>query len=77
MEQQIIGRLSALEAIVCQLLTLRLVNDPDKDKILAVMKDGFSSQTGTLSEASKPYAIGCAKRVFDTSRATALHLEGR
>ena len=76
-QEQIVGRISALESIVCQMLTLRLVNDPDKDKILAVLRDGFSSQTGTLPEASKPYAIDCAARIFDTARATALHLEGK
>jgi len=74
-DEQIIGRISALESVICQLLVLRLVNDPDKEKILAFLRDGFSSQTGTLPEASKLYAIDCANRIFDTARATALHLE--
>ncbi|MGD1088066.1 MAG: hypothetical protein ABR955_04995 [Verrucomicrobiota bacterium] len=76
-DEQIIGRISALESIVCQLLTFHLVNNNEKDKILAILQEGISEISGKLSVVEKSHALDCANRIFQSARATALHLEGK
>ena len=75
-EEQVIGRISALENIVCQLLARQLAGS-DKDKIMAVFQTGISDGLGKLSAIEKTYASDCANRIFESARATALRLEGK
>ena len=74
-QEQIIGRISALESIVCQLLTFHLLNNPEKDKIVAILRESLLSIKGNLEGDARTSCLEAANRIFDTAHATALHLE--
>jgi hypothetical protein len=71
-EEQVIGRISALESIVCQLLALHLMPKDDKERIIPVLRDGISNSLGKLSAVEKTYALDCANRIFESAHAKVL-----
>jgi hypothetical protein len=75
-QNDIIGRLIAIEMLLCQALVLGLVPLEAKDALVASMRDENRKRVDRLPEEAKLSALACSDRILDSALASAKALEG-
>ncbi len=74
-QNDIIGRLIALEMLVCQSLVIGLVPVENKDALVAGMRDENKKRVERLLPEIRAAVVACSDRVLDTALASSKALE--
>jgi hypothetical protein len=69
--EQLAGRMAAIEFLMIQTLAMLAKNYDDKDAMFAIIKQSFAQRTDRLPEDVRWYAVDAADRVLSSALASA------
>lgn len=76
-DNDVLGRLDAVEFVVTQCLAISLIPVPDKDYIVAESKKLFLARVNRLPPATVPFALAVADRIFSAALRSAKQTVGQ